>query len=696
MQSKGPWRAILALTAALAGGCANEAGRLQAIAQDLQSGGDAAIAEQIYAARLSSLVALAGLDRSDKASFATQPGAPDGIRFTPLRTSLTKLASPAQSPLVKPVALKAGAHSYSGKWRTARQTLFLAPKAQDGGDAAFAFSGLQALSSSIAITLIDAQVAKIALICDGALQLKSAYGNRDFAAGEPVSIRAEAGAKGETGIVLLPDPGLGRCTGSVSFGGKSRLLTLEREDRADPGLADFDSRFDVCAPAPGSAPPLEKAFFAGRWLSQTCAFDAGAPQPLKDERDGFNAKVKALLGAPLPDRFFRQGDPGLPLDFSRAPDLSLIYVSYLDIKADFSGRVMERLLRWHAARGTVIRILTSAVLERDKDRMLLERLAAAHANIAFRSFEWEAPAGSGAEERLSEFHKVHHVKMLATLARQPGKSVAIIGGRNIHDGFLFKKPVDLTAYPELQQYSTLRGLNLNYYSNWSDFDVAITGDAAVRTMAAHLSTLWHADAKTYISRPFSLPARKGSLPKGRLARHFISVPYADGGALETYYADLINAASETIEIVNPYLSLTPVIGAAVEAALDRGVKVTIVGRIDMSGDLGGAILTAVNQIFVEKHAGRIAIYDYKEPGVLLHSKILMIDGRLVTLSGVNLNHRSFIHDTENGLTVLDPAFYRQIRRTFDAYCAASVPVKRADVSLAWRLLMTNRTFRNAL
>ena len=694
MQASGSWRAILVLCAALTGGCANEAGRLNAIAQDLQPGGDAAIAEQIYAARLSALVALAGLDRSGKASFATR--ASDDSRFTPLSTSLAKLARPAQSPLVEPVALKPGAYSYSGNWRIAEQTLFLAPKAKDASDAAFAFSGLHALSTQIAVTLIDAPVAKITLTCDGALLVKSATGNRDFAAGEPVSIRVEAGDKGDTDLLLLPSAELNKCTGSVSFSGKSRSLTLEREDRANPGLADFDSRFDICAPGAASAPPLEKAFFASRWLSQTCAFDPGAPRPLKNERDGFNAKVKALLGTPLPERFFAEGDPGLPLDFSNAPDLSLIYVSYLDIKADFSGRVMERLLRHHAARGTVVRILTSAVLERDKDRMLLERLAAAHANIAFRSFEWEAPAGSGAEDRLSEFHKVHHVKMLATLARQAGKSVAIIGGRNIHDGFLFKKPVDLTAYPELQQYTTLRGLNLNYYSNWSDFDVAITGEAAVRTMAAHLSTLWHADAKTYIGRPFSLPARTGARPKGRLARHFISVPYADGAALETYYADLINAASETIEIVNPYLSLTPVIGAAIEAALDRGVKVTIVGRIDMSGDLGGAILTAVNQIFVEKHAGRIAIYDYKEPGVLLHSKILMIDGRLVTLSGVNLNHRSFIHDTENGLTVLDPAFYRQIRRTFEAYCAASVPVKKADVSLAWRLLMTSRTFRNAL
>lgn len=52
----------------------------------------------------------------------------------------------------------------------------------------------------------------------------------------------------------------------------------------------------------------------------------------------------------------------------------------------------------------------------------------------------------------------------------------------------------------------------------------------------------------------------------------------------------------------------------------------------------------MNQEFVERFGGRLSIFDFKTPGVLLHSKILMVDRRLVILSSVKLNNRSFIHD----------------------------------------------------
>ena len=97
----------------------------------------------------------------------------------------------------------------------------------------------------------------------------------------------------------------------------------------------------------------------------------------------------------------------------------------------------------------------------------------------------------------------------------------------------------------------------------------------------HLSTLWLRDADTNISRPFSIPVRaSGRRPQG-VARHFISVPYEDGHALENYFVELIDTAEHHIEIVNPYLNLTPKLALAMDRALARGVKVDIIGRIDL-------------------------------------------------------------------------------------------------------------------
>ncbi len=167
------------------------------------------------------------------------------------------------------------------------------------------------------------------------------------------------------------------------------------------------------------------------------------------------------------------------------------------------------------------------------------------------------------------------------------------------------------------------------------------------------------------------------------------MPYADGRALEDYYVELIDAAAETIEIVNPYLNLTPKLADAFGRALDRGVKVTIVTRIDLKGDFGGKFLTALNELFVEQYAGRMTMYEFQAPEVVLHAKIMMIDGSYVSISSVNLNNRSFIQDSENGIAVLDRAFYKRMRPVFDSYVARSRPIDTdVEVPLVYRLLFS--------
>ncbi|KQU92397.1 hypothetical protein ASD12_05670 [Mesorhizobium sp. Root102] len=159
------------------------------------------------------------------------------------------------------------------------------------------------------------------------------------------------------------------------------------------------------------------------------------------------------------------------------------------------------------------------------------------------------------------------------------------------------------------------------------------------------------------------------------------MPYDHGHALEDYFVELVDAAHH-IHIVNPYLNLTPKLAQAVDRALTRGIRIDIVGRIDLKGDIGGRFLTALNKLFVEKYGDRITIREFKAPDVVLHSKIMMIDERLVAISSVNLNNRSFFHDSENGMMVLDPAFYARMKPIYDDYVAHSNPVA-ANVTIPW-------------
>ena len=610
--------------------------------------------------------------------------------------TLERLAKPVASPHVPPAGGSTGEGHFDGRWRVSRQTLYVDAEARPSSPKTFSFSGLQARSVEIVLRQAGSRPIDIDGTCDGALAIRRLGGTRSFPAGTPLRIRL-AGGEG-TSLSLFPGDTLNRCDLRIlsSLAPAGAPLTILREEVADPTLAALDSRYERCPdPDPAGLDPLQRAFYAGRWLSQTCVLTPGEPRLLRKSRDGFNAKVEALMGAPLSDSAIDKADPELPLDFSRAPKLKLIYLSSLEFKADFSGRVIERLIRHHAALGTKVRIMVTDVLERDKDDDMLHRLAAEFPNVSLQEYRWRADHGAPIDEQISQLHKTLHVKMLATLADDPARSRVIIGGRNIHDGFLFHSPVDLSRYPNLQQYGKTDGFSLNYYSNWSDFDIEIADHATVETLAAHLSTLWLRDADTNIARPFSIPVSSGRRPAGT-ARHFISVPYEDGHALEDYFVELVDAAQHHIEIVNPYLNLTPKIAAAFDRALARGVKIDIVGRIDLKGDIGGRFLTALNKLFVEKYGDRINIREFKAPDVVLHSKIMMIDERLVTISSVNLNNRSFFHDSENGMMVLDPAFYRRMKPIYDDYVAHSNPVpNNVTIALPYRLLFDEVWVRQA-
>lgn len=610
--------------------------------------------------------------------------------------ALKKLAKPLDSVELPATAGRPGEGRFTERWRISRQTLYLDAAARPLEPKTFSFSGIEA--RSVEIVLRQAGQGPIAIdgACDGPLAIRDAGRSRTIAGGSAFHI----GLPGiETSLSLFPGEALNRCDLRVSssLAPSGAPLTVLREETADPWIAALDSRYDRCpVPDPAGLEELDRAFYAGRWLSQSCALPLASPRLLRKSRDGFNAKVEALLGKTLPDSAFDKADPELPLDFSNAPRLRLIYLSSLEFKADFSGRIMERLIRHHAALGAKVRILVTDVLEREKDDALLHRLAAEFPNVQLQEYRWQADHGAPLDEQISQLHKTHHIKMLATLADQPGRSRVIIGGRNIHDGFLFHSPVDLTRYPELQQYGKTDGFSLNYYSNWSDFDIEIADHATVETLAAHLSTVWLRDADTNLSRPFSVPVRSsGGRPPG-VARHFISVPYEDGHALENYFVELFDSAEHHIEIVNPYLNLTPALAKAFDRALARGVKIDIIGRIDLKGDIGGRFLTALNKLFVEKYGDRVDIREFKAPDVVLHSKIMMIDERLVTVSSVNFNNRSFFHDSENGMVVLDPAFYRRMKPIYDDYLAHSQPVA-TNVSIGWpyRLLFSGAWIRQA-
>jgi len=576
-----------------------------------------------------------------------------------------------------------------GAGRHAHARLYLSASGPAAGAMSFRFSGLDASRRSIALYSIANGELTIEGTCDGPV-LVSHETNPDFvarryAAGEGFAETLAHRSRGD--VWLEPAAETRRCTLSVTpQRAPAYAITLEREDLADPALALFDARRDTCRlPDPARLSPLERVFYAPRSLSMSCEMATGTPRLLGDAIEAFNAKVEALTGSRISQAALDAGDPTAPIDFSRAPKLDYIWLSYLNLRADYSGYMISRMLEYHAARGTTVRILLTDMLMLPLDRALLENLAARYPNLQLQMFRWESDRAPGFDNPLHSIHRDQHIKVFATLARDPSRSRLLMGGRNLHDPFVFDTPRDLSAFPFLRNYDARKQLTLSFFVAYEDFEIEFSGDATVRNIAAHMASFWHRDHDSQLPRTFSENA-PGGVARGGM-RHFISVPYADGHAQQDLFVELIDAARESIVFTAPFLNLPTALDAAFRRAQARGVEVRVIARMDIE-EPAGVFSASLNRLFFEEYANLYDIIGYDPSQRSLHTKIYVFDRQLAVVTSTNVNQRSFLHDTEDGVMILDPALVARLEQVVAAYATRGVAQGTAvKVPLVLRALL---------
>ncbi len=135
------------------------------------------------------------------------------------------------------------------------------------------------------------------------------------------------------------------------------------------------------------------------------------------------------------------------------------------------------------------------------------------------------------------------------------------------------------------------------------------------------------------------------------------------------YATLLSAiasAETSVRITNAYFVPDPQLLAALEAAAERGVDVTL-------------ILPSQTDSWLTFHAGRrnyarllrAGVKLYERRGVILHSKTALIDGVWATVGSTNLDWRSFLHNHELNAVVLGAEFGSQVQAMFERDLGAS-------------------------
>jgi len=175
---------------------------------------------------------------------------------------------------------------------------------------------------------------------------------------------------------------------------------------------------------------------------------------------------------------------------------------------------------------------------------------------------------------------------------------------------------------------------------------------------------------------------------GFVAQVVATGPTYRAAAMPELFASLIYAAQHELFITTPYYVPTQALQAAICAAANRGVEVTLILPARNDDFAVGAASRSHYESFLE--AG-VRVYEFL-PG-LLHAKTLTLDGEVTLIGSANMDRRSFDLNYENNILLADPAATAAMRARQEEFLAQSRPVTREEVA-AWGI--GRRMANNAL
>lgn len=198
---------------------------------------------------------------------------------------------------------------------------------------------------------------------------------------------------------------------------------------------------------------------------------------------------------------------------------------------------------------------------------------------------------------------------------------------------------------------------------WRDTDLQLQGPVVAELQKLFLATWASQQGEPPVVRNwFPRPETAGN----QVVRAIGSSPEEPYSLIYATLLSAIGSAETSVRLTNAYFAPDPQLLAALEAAAQRGVDVTLIlpGRTDS---------------WLVFHAGR-GYYDrllragvkiHERRGAILHSKTALIDGIWATVGSTNLDWRSFLHNHELNAVVLGAEFGRQVQAMFDKDLAAS-------------------------
>lgn len=309
--------------------------------------------------------------------------------------------------------------------------------------------------------------------------------------------------------------------------------------------------------------------------------------------------------------------------------------SYI-IEATGMGERLPALLRAKRESGVRVRVLYDSVGSVATPAEYFEQLHASGVEVC--EFNPVNPLRLRVERRLSINNRDHRKLLIVD------GSVAFTGGINISGVY------------SSSSFGRKRNREPSRESGWRDTHVAVRGPV-VNQFRELFDAAWRGQhcPQAEVAGPAFRPASAGSMA----VRLIAADPLAERSELYVALLSAMSHARQRIWLTYGYFVPDEGVLQALQAAAARGVDVRL-------------MLPGFSDFWAPFHAGRshysrlldagVRIYERRD--ALLHAKTAVIDGVWSSVGSTNLDWRSFVHNYEADLMVLDREFGSQMEDLF--------------------------------
>ena len=213
------------------------------------------------------------------------------------------------------------------------------------------------------------------------------------------------------------------------------------------------------------------------------------------------------------------------------------------------------------------------------------------------------------------------------------RKITVIDGKIAHTG----------GYNMADEYIN----RITKYGRWKDSGVRLEGEGAwsFTVMFLQMWNYFRYSEGSYLSYK---PEVDFSNIEDGYVQPYKSSPLTGENVGENLYIQMINDAQEYIYIFTPYLIVCNELMTALKLAAKRDVDVRIVTPAIPDKKY---IYKMTQSNYKELLLAGVRIYQYT-PG-FIHSKTLIMDGRLASVGSINMDNRSFYHHFECGALLYD-------------------------------------------